>query len=86
MKTFLTFAGIENGDSSPSIILTCDSGKYMFNCGEAAYRSSLEFHQRTGKLSTIFSTSAKWDALGGIPSLLLSLANAGNKHIRFVLK
>lgn len=81
MKVFLQIVGVDNVDSSPTIILICDSQKYMFNCGESSVRLSLEYKLRYSKLSNIFATSTSWKSIGGLSGILLSLARAGNKQI-----
>ena len=81
MRTVLQIIGTDNGESCPSILVTCDSQKYLFNVGEAAQRTCLEYKIRLGKLENIFASNVSWDRVGGLPGMLLTLAQAGNKKL-----
>ncbi|KZT39457.1 hypothetical protein SISSUDRAFT_984836 [Sistotremastrum suecicum HHB10207 ss-3] len=68
-------------DSNPSILLTFDSGKYLFNCGEGTTRLLIQNRRGFRKVKGIFATRVNTDAVGGIPGTLMSLADSGTERI-----
>ncbi|KAI9202724.1 beta-lactamase-like protein [Polychytrium aggregatum] len=81
MKSFIQILGTETGDSTPSVLACFDTQKYLFNVGEGTQRFCIENKVRLSKLQHIFLTKIRWSSCGGIPGMLLSLADAGNRRI-----
>ncbi|RKO90367.1 beta-lactamase-like protein, partial [Blyttiomyces helicus] len=81
MKSYLQILGTETGDTTPSILASFDSGRYLFNVGEGTQRYCIENKLRLSKLTNVFLTRVEWDCCGGVPGMLLSLADAGNRSI-----
>ncbi|KAI8847528.1 tRNase Z endonuclease-domain-containing protein [Chytridium lagenaria] len=81
MKSFIQILGGNTGDTSPCILAFFDTQRYLFNVGEGAQRFCMENKVRLSKLNNIFITKVGWDAVGGIPGMLLTLADAGNNVI-----
>ncbi|KAI8817703.1 beta-lactamase-like protein [Fimicolochytrium jonesii] len=81
MKSYIQILGTQTGDTLPSVLVFFDSQRYLFNAGEGTQRFCLEQRVRLGKLTNLFLSRVQWDACGGIPGMLLSLADAGNKKI-----
>ncbi|KAJ3186448.1 hypothetical protein HDU85_007267 [Gaertneriomyces sp. JEL0708] len=82
MKSSIQILGTRTGDTTPSVLVTFDSQRYLFNAGEGTQRFCIEKRVRLGKLNNIFLTKVQWDACGGIPGMLLSLDDAGNNNIQ----
>ncbi|KAH9268341.1 hypothetical protein BASA84_000255 [Batrachochytrium salamandrivorans] len=77
MKYSLQICGTHSGDTSPSVLLRFDSARYLFNCGEGTQRLCNEHKIRLSKLRSIFMTRTKWECVGGLPGMILTLADAG---------
>ncbi|KAL1915603.1 uncharacterized protein VTP21DRAFT_6727 [Calcarisporiella thermophila] len=67
--------------STPSVLVHFDSQRYLFNCGEGTQRLCVEKKLRLAKVCNIFLTRVEWECVGGIPGMLLTLADAGTKGI-----
>ncbi|KAJ3331524.1 hypothetical protein HDU76_002939 [Blyttiomyces sp. JEL0837] len=81
MKSYIQILATPTADSAPSILAVFDTQKYLFNVGEAAQRLCLERKIRLAKVKNIFVTRVAWECVGGIPGMLLTLADAGNNAI-----
>ncbi|KAL2916967.1 hypothetical protein HK105_203399 [Polyrhizophydium stewartii] len=77
MRYSLQVVSTHTGDSAPSVMLHFDSARYLFNCGEGTQRICNQHKLRLGKLRTIFLTRTRWSCFGGLPGMLLTLADAG---------
>lgn len=58
--------------SGPSVYLTSDNFKCLFNCGEGTQRLALE-HKFKLSLENIFMTKKTWDRFGGVPGMCLTI-------------
>ncbi|KAJ3102173.1 Zinc phosphodiesterase ELAC protein 2 [Phlyctochytrium planicorne] len=82
MKWFIQILGAATHDSRPSVIVHFDSQRYLFNCGEGTQRLCNDQRIRLAKLKTMFISRLSWDNIGGLPGMLLTLADAGTKQLR----
>lgn len=78
---FLQILSVESDDSSPCLLLSTESCRYLFNCGEGTQRLCVEHKVRLGKVQSIFLTHLGPDTLGGLPGLCLTAADAGKDSI-----
>ncbi|KAJ2059547.1 hypothetical protein GGI17_004315 [Coemansia sp. S146] len=62
---------------STSVLVQIDSQRYLFNCGEGTQRLGFENKIRMSKISAIFLTRIDWETMGGLPGMLLTLADSG---------
>ncbi|KAJ2831212.1 hypothetical protein GGI24_001649 [Coemansia furcata] len=62
---------------STSVLVQIDSQRYLFNCGEGTQRLGFENKMRMSKISAIFLTRVDWETMGGLPGMLLTLADGG---------
>ncbi|KAJ2743674.1 hypothetical protein GGI20_003565 [Coemansia sp. BCRC 34301] len=62
---------------STSVLVQIDSQRYLFNCGEGTQRLGFENKMRMSKISAIFLTRVDWETMGGLPGMLLTLADSG---------
>ncbi|KAJ3339301.1 hypothetical protein HDU93_008408 [Gonapodya sp. JEL0774] len=77
MRWHAQLLSAHSADSSPSLLLSFDTARYLFNAGEGIQRIAISEHKKnlTGKLRNVFVTRLDWgEAVGGIPGLLLTLA------------
>ncbi|KAJ3149125.1 Zinc phosphodiesterase ELAC protein 2 [Geranomyces michiganensis] len=68
-------------DASPSVLIAFDSRRYLFNCGEGTQRFCHEHKVGIRKVEEIFLTRVAWECVGGLPGMLLTLADAGASSI-----
>ncbi|PRP87102.1 zinc phosphodiesterase ELAC protein 2 isoform 1 [Planoprotostelium fungivorum] len=76
MKSFLQILGTGSGDSSPSLLLFFDNHRYLFNVGENTQRLCVTTKTRLHQINHIFLTNTRWQNTGGLPGVLLTLADA----------
>eukprot|EP00941_MAST-03F_sp_MAST-3F-sp1_P004424 g4424.t1 len=82
MKLQLQILGTDRGDSCPSLLVTLDDKKYVFSVGECFQRFCFEHGVRLkNKLQGIFLPYIDWKTVGGLPGLLLTLADAGSSVV-----
>ncbi|KAJ3003197.1 Zinc phosphodiesterase ELAC protein 2, partial [Thoreauomyces humboldtii] len=81
MLCYLQVLGTDTLDASPSVMLHFDSQRYVFNCGEGTQRFCHEHKVRLAKVDKIFMTRVAWDCVGGLPGMLLTLADAGSNNL-----
>ncbi|KAI9354547.1 beta-lactamase-like protein [Zopfochytrium polystomum] len=81
MRYFLQILGSATVDSRPSVVVHFDSQRYLFNCFEGTQRfcNDRKIRLAGGKKSMFFFTRVSWDCIGGLPGMLLTLADAGTK-------
>ena len=72
-------------DSPPMLLLTCervDTFGYLINAGEGLQRFCVEHKMRlVGKLQRVLCTRMTWDTTGGLPGLLLTMADGGHAGV-----
>ena len=56
---------VDTFDTKPSILISFDSRKYLFNCGEGTQRFCYEHGVKFSKMSNIFLSRANWESYGG---------------------
>ncbi|KAI8612015.1 beta-lactamase-like protein [Chytriomyces sp. MP71] len=84
MKYQLQMVGAATVESRPSVAVVFDSQRYLFNCGEGTQRF-LNDRSKTciavsgAKTRQMFFTRNSWDCIGGLPGMILTLADAGGK-------
>jgi ribonuclease Z len=76
MKVFVQVLGTDSGDVSPSLLVFFDQHRYLFNVGEGTQRFCLEHKIKLSRISHIFLTQTKWKYLGGLPGMILTVADS----------
>ncbi|KAJ2596943.1 hypothetical protein H4R99_004708 [Coemansia sp. RSA 1722] len=66
---------------STSVLVHFPTGRYLFNCAEGTQRLSFENKVRVSKLSAVFLTRVDWSSMGGLPGMLLTLADSGSRNL-----
>ncbi|RKO93416.1 beta-lactamase-like protein [Blyttiomyces helicus] len=82
MKYYLQLLTTDSGDTTPAVVLHFDSQRYLFNCGEGTQRFCQEHTVRLAKVRNIFLTRVAWNCVGGLPGMMLTLADAGTKSLK----
>lgn len=54
-----------------------DPSRYLFNCGEGTQRLANEHKTKIARLEHIFMTQTKWQHIGGLPGLSLTVQDTG---------
>jgi ribonuclease BN (tRNA processing enzyme) len=80
MKYYIHFLSTKTPDSSPAFIVHFDSQRYLFNCSEGTQRLINENKIHLGKIKNLFFTRSIWGNIGGLPGMVLTLADAGTKE------
>ncbi|KAI8335570.1 beta-lactamase-like protein [Chlamydoabsidia padenii] len=81
MSTLLRFLGHSTSEGPPTILYQHNGDQYMFNCREGTQRLIVEDKVKVSKLNSIFFTRLQWECTGGMPGMLLTLADAGLKKV-----
>ncbi|GES97863.1 beta-lactamase-like protein [Rhizophagus clarus] len=86
MKSYIQILGSGTFDVYPSVLVHYDNQKdcrrYLFNCGEGTQRICLQNKLKLVKTKNIFLTRVNWECVGGLPGMLLTLADTGTKEIK----
>lgn len=59
----------------PPVILQFGADRYLFNAGEGTSRSSTQRKANLSRISNIFVSRVGWEAIGGLPGVLMSMAD-----------
>lgn len=59
----------------PPVILQLGADRYLFNVGEGTSRSSTQRKANLSRISNIFVSRVGWEAIGGLPGVLMSMAD-----------
>ncbi|SPC62895.1 related to TRZ1 - tRNase Z, involved in RNA processing [Ustilago sp. UG-2017b] len=59
----------------PPVILQFGADRYLFNVGEGTSRSSTQRKANLSRISNIFVSRVGWEAIGGLPGVLMSMAD-----------
>ncbi|KAL4068530.1 hypothetical protein V8B97DRAFT_2024779 [Scleroderma yunnanense] len=70
-----------SSDTEPSVVVTFDSAKYLFNVGENTTRSYLQSRQTWRKTKALFVTSISTQRTSGLPGLLMTFADSGQSKV-----
>ncbi|KDO32916.1 hypothetical protein SPRG_02608 [Saprolegnia parasitica CBS 223.65] len=74
--------GVGSAEMAPSVIVTGESQRYLFNACEGLQRVCMEHRVRLGKLQTVLLTELTSETLGGLPGLILTISDIGKKGLR----
>ncbi|KAG0701177.1 hypothetical protein DFH29DRAFT_831788 [Suillus ampliporus] len=66
-----------SSDTEPTVLITFDSAKYIFNVGENTTRAFLQSRRNWKKTRGLFLTSVGTQRSSGLPGLLMTFADSG---------
>lgn len=66
-----------SSDTEPTVVITFDSAKYIFNVGENTTRAFLQSRRNWKKTRGVFLTSVGTQRASGLPGLLMTFADSG---------
>ncbi|KAJ1732836.1 hypothetical protein LPJ61_001861 [Coemansia biformis] len=70
-----------HNSESTSLLVNFAGGRYLFNCGEGTQRLCFENTMRISRLTAVFLTRVDWENMGGLPGMLLTLADSGTRNL-----
>ncbi|EIW77124.1 hypothetical protein CONPUDRAFT_139171 [Coniophora puteana RWD-64-598 SS2] len=73
-----------SSDTEPSVIITFDSAKYLFNVGENTTRVFLQSRRNWRKTRGIFLSSVSTRRASGLPGLLMTFADSSLSDVNVV--
>ncbi|KAI9458853.1 hypothetical protein BJY52DRAFT_1267524 [Lactarius psammicola] len=73
-----------SSDTEPSIVITFDSAKYIFNAGENTTRAILQSKKGWRKVKALFLTQLGTQRSSGVPGLLMSVADSSPRTMQIV--
>jgi ribonuclease Z len=82
MSSYLQIISCETADSSPSILVATENERFLFNSGDGSQRLCCEHRVRLAKMENVFLTHVGADATGGLPGMLLTIADIGRRALR----
>jgi ribonuclease BN (tRNA processing enzyme) len=82
MRCWVQVVGLATGDSVPAVVVGTEGSRYLFNAGEGLQRFCTEHRVRLVKVDGIFFSAVDTERLGGLPGMLLTLADMGKKSLR----
>ncbi|PWZ03741.1 hypothetical protein BCV70DRAFT_154570 [Testicularia cyperi] len=59
----------------PAVVLQVGADRYLFNVGEGTSRSATQRKANLSRISAIFVPRVGWEAIGGLPGVLMSMAD-----------
>ena len=83
-RCFLQVMGCKGPDSSASVVVQCDETRVLVNAGEGLQRTALERKARITKVSTVLLSRLSNETLGGLPGVMLTLADANRQALDIV--
>ncbi|PKI82752.1 ribonuclease Z [Malassezia vespertilionis] len=66
---------------APTLVVQCNATKYMFNAGEGTTRISAQRRASNSRVEHIFLSRIASETMGGVPGLLMTLADGGRSEI-----
>ncbi|KAA1473038.1 hypothetical protein DENSPDRAFT_930713 [Dentipellis sp. KUC8613] len=70
-----------SSDTEPTVIVTFESGRYIFNVGENTTRAWLQSRRGWRKVKGVFLTQVSTQRASGLPGVLMSLADSAPRHV-----
>ncbi|KAI8060489.1 beta-lactamase-like protein [Gongronella butleri] len=81
MTSQLFFIGQPSQEGPPAILFQHETHRYLFNCREGTQRLCVEDKLKLAKLKAVFLTRNQWECTGGLPGMILTVADAGVKDL-----
>lgn len=66
---------------TPTLVLQWEAAKYLFNAGEGTTRISAQHRASNSRVDHVFFTRVASETIGGVPGLLMTLADGGRESI-----
>ncbi|KAM3577138.1 hypothetical protein VYU27_001055 [Nannochloropsis oceanica] len=81
IQAHLQILSVGAAEASPTCLVITDRDRFMLNVGEGTQRLAMEHKVRLTRFDHIFLTALTPEALGGLPGMLLTMADCGKTAI-----
>eukprot|EP00624_Nannochloropsis_granulata_P002597 evm.model.NODE_23078_length_13312_cov_30.534330.2 len=81
IQAHLQILSVGAAEASPTCLVITDRDRFMLNVGEGTQRLAMEHKVRLTRFDHIFLTALTPEALGGLPGMLLTMADCGKTVI-----
>ncbi|KAG7395469.1 Zinc phosphodiesterase ELAC protein 2 [Phytophthora boehmeriae] len=68
---------VQSVETAPSLLLSTEARRFLFNVGDGTQRLCMEHHVRLAKLQHVFLTELRSHAVGGLPGMVLTVSDTG---------
>ncbi|CAI5742925.1 unnamed protein product [Peronospora destructor] len=68
---------VQSIETTPSLLLSTETCRLLFNVGDGTQRLCMEHHVRLAKLEQVFLTELRSHTVGGLPGMVLTVSDAG---------
>ncbi|RQM16791.1 hypothetical protein DD237_000536 [Peronospora effusa] len=77
MVIYLQILSVQSIETTPSLLLSTETCRFLFNVGDGIQRLCMEHHVRLAKLQHVFLTELRSHTLGGLPGMVLTVSDTG---------
>ncbi|KAG5184962.1 beta-lactamase-like protein [Tribonema minus] len=81
MAAYVQLVSCGTPDSSPCVVVATEHERHLFNVGEGCQRLCMEHKVRLTKAHNMYLTHIAADTVGGLPGMLLTLADTGKTGV-----
>ena len=81
IQAHLQVLSVGAAEASPTCLVITDRDRFMLNVGEGTQRLAMEHKVRLTRFDHLFLTTLTPEALGGLPGMLLTMADCGKTAI-----
>ncbi|KAG3025723.1 hypothetical protein PC121_g7047 [Phytophthora cactorum] len=68
---------VQSVETTPSLLLSTETRRFLFNVGDGTQRLCMEHHVRLAKLQRVFLTELRSHTVGGLPGMVLTVSDTG---------
>ncbi|KAE8884621.1 hypothetical protein PF005_g18931 [Phytophthora fragariae] len=77
MVVHVQVLSVQSVETAPSLLLSTETRRFLFNVGDGTQRLCMEHHVRLAKLQQVFLTELRTHAVGGLPGMVLTVSDTG---------
>ncbi|KAF4143300.1 Beta-lactamase superfamily domain [Phytophthora infestans] len=72
---------VQSVETAPSLLLSTETRRFLFNVGDGTQRLCMEHHVRLAKLQHVFLTELRSHTVGGLPGMVLTVSDTGKSGL-----
>uniref|UniRef100_K3WT74 ribonuclease Z n=1 Tax=Globisporangium ultimum (strain ATCC 200006 / CBS 805.95 / DAOM BR144) TaxID=431595 RepID=K3WT74_GLOUD len=73
---------VDSTEMAPSLLLSTETQRFLFNVGDGTQRMCMEHHVRLAKLKHVFLTELRTHCVGGLPGMILTVSDTGKDALQ----
>ncbi|OWZ09808.1 hypothetical protein PHMEG_00017436 [Phytophthora megakarya] len=77
MVVSVQILSVQSVETAPSLLLSTETSRFLFNVGDGTQRLCMEHHVRLAKLQQVFLTELRSHTVGGLPGMVLTVSDTG---------